>query len=102
MNLLQCFVDLLTGFSLGWNHYKAMFIKRFLNSLREKKAIVSQILLPLLVTICGLALGKVTPTQTENPALILDLAQQGTSKLSISSFVADFRQFPDANFVNVS
>eukprot|EP00794_Sanderia_malayensis_P017576 gene17576-19328_t len=91
--------DLVTGAALGLLHFKAMFIKRFLNSLREKKAIISQILLPTLITICGLALAKSTPTQTEDPALVINLAQQGSSKDTFFSYMADFRAVPDSKFL---
>ncbi|KAK3744739.1 hypothetical protein QZH41_017131, partial [Actinostola sp. cb2023] len=54
LNDLICFVELLKGFALKWQQYKAMLIKRFLNSKRDKKAVITQ-LLPYRSSWCCLA-----------------------------------------------
>ena len=96
------FAELLTGFGLGCNHFKAMFIKRFLNSKREKKALVTQVLLPIIMTIIGLALARVTPSQTEDPSRVIDLSKDLVAGTTGNGYFADFRSTPDLNMLKVS
>ena len=76
--------------------FKAMFLKRFLNSKREKKAIVTQIVLPLLLTLCGLLLARVTPSQEDDPARVLTLAPLATQLRQTNGYYADFRESVNA------
>lgn len=79
-----------------------MFIKRFLNSKREKKALISQILLPLIMTIIGLALARVTPSQTEDPSRVIDLSKDLVAATTGNGYFADFRSSPDPAMLKVS
>ena len=71
--------------------FRAMFAKRFINSLREKKAVFTQLVLPLVVILGGLALGKVTSLQSEKPALTLDLSMLSNPGGRTYAYVADYR-----------
>ena len=95
------FSELLTGIALGWNHFKAMFIKRFLNSKREKKAVFTQIILPALVTLLGLALAQSLPSQREDPSRVLSVGNYITSGKTGVAYFADFRNTPDPNLLKV-
>ncbi|XP_071958195.1 phospholipid-transporting ATPase ABCA3-like [Antedon mediterranea] len=46
--------ELLTGFDLKVQQFKAMFLKRFLNSRRDKKAVLLQLFFPLMFILLGL------------------------------------------------
>ncbi|XP_065052485.1 phospholipid-transporting ATPase ABCA3-like isoform X1 [Rhopilema esculentum] len=90
--------ELVTGFALGLSHFKAMFIKRFLNSKREKKAVVTQVLLPLIITLLGLLLAQNSPTQQENPARVMKLSSDLQAGARGNAYFADYRLSPDASF----
>ncbi|XP_067040088.1 phospholipid-transporting ATPase ABCA3-like [Acropora muricata] len=80
-----------TGLSLQWQQYKAMFIKRFLNSKRDKKAIVTQLILPLLMVLFGLLLISSIPTRENDPPRVLKLSNLSVDEVHTRAFYADFR-----------
>ena len=87
--------------SLGWNHFKAMFIKRFLNSKREKRAVFTQLILPALVTLLGLVLAQTLPTQQDDPARVLSVGNYIASGKTGEAYFADFRSTADPNLWKV-
>ena len=68
-----------------------MFTKRFINSKREKKAVFTQLILPLVVIIAGLALSKVTAMVEDMPPLGLDLKMLSEPEKNTFAFIADYR-----------
>ena len=70
-----------------------MFIKRFLNSRREKKLVVTQIILPLIMVLLGLLLIKASEDRTrENePPRVLKLSNLSIAGKPNIGFYADFR-----------
>ncbi|XP_033114079.1 ATP-binding cassette sub-family A member 3-like [Anneissia japonica] len=66
--------DLLSGCALKTQQFKAMFIKRFLNSKRDRKAVITQFLLPLLFVFCGLLIISVGDGTSNDPELELSLS----------------------------
>ena len=85
-------LELKTGFSLKWQQYKAMVVKRFLNSKREKKSFLTQLVLPLVMVLLGLLLIKTLEEQggsePSRRLTLSDLAVQGNPN---GGFYADFR-----------
>ena len=62
-----------------------------LHSLREKKSVVTQIVLPLLLVVIGLLLNTSTNnTQTDDPKLRLDLSMLKDRSSSLVAHFADF------------
>ena len=76
-----------------WMQFKAMFVKRFLNSKREKKAVVTQIVLPLLLVLCGLLLSVSRNTQEDDPSLKLSLEMLKDKSDGLTAFYADFTNY---------
>ena len=69
-----------------------MLIKRFLNSKREKKLVLTQIILPLLMVLFGLLL--ITSLQEPNadePQRVLTLSHLSIEDVPNTGFFADFR-----------
>ena len=86
------FSELKTGLSLKWQQYKAMLVKRFLNSKREKKLLVTQIILPLLMVLLGLLLIKASQSETtDEPPRVLKLSSLSIEGVPNIGFYADFR-----------
>ncbi|XP_077866667.1 phospholipid-transporting ATPase ABCA3-like [Saccoglossus kowalevskii] len=83
-----------TGFSLKWLQFKAIFIKRYLNSKRDIKALVTQIILPLLFIIFGL-LVEVTVANAksaQDPPLELTLTNLYESDVgNLQAYYTDLR-----------
>lgn len=78
--------------SLKWQQYKAMLIKRFLNSKREKKLVLTQIILPLLMVLLGLLLIKtLQEPNTDEPPRVLTLSHLSIKDVPNTGFFADFR-----------
>ena len=92
VNDFICFVELLKGFPLKWQQYKAMLIKRFLNSKRDKKAVVTQLLLPLVMVLFGLIIINSNPPQESEPPRLLTLSNLSTGDTNVHAFYADFNQ----------
>jgi len=76
---------------LKWRQYKAMFIKRFLNSKRDKKAIITQLVLPLVMVLFGLLLITSIPTRENDPPRVLKLSNLSVDDIYTNSFFADYR-----------
>ena len=92
------FLELKTGLNLKWQQYKAMFIKRFLNSRREKKLVVTQIILPLIMVLLGLLLIKTLQGPNKNePPRVLKLSNLSVKGEPNTGFYADFRQNANAS-----
>lgn len=69
-----------------------MLIKRFLNSKREKKLVLTQIILPLLMVLLGLLLIKtLQEPNTDEPPRVLKLSNLSIKKVPNTGFYADFR-----------
>ncbi|KAL9959228.1 hypothetical protein ACROYT_G036325 [Oculina patagonica] len=84
--------ELKAGLSLKWQQYKAMVVKRFLNSKREKKLVLTQIILPLLMVLLGLLLIKTLQEPNKNePPRVLRLSNLSIKGLPNTGFYADFR-----------
>eukprot|EP00049_Salpingoeca_infusionum_P004186 m.75537 g.75537 ORF g.75537 m.75537 type:complete len:1711 (-) comp12452_c2_seq4:1262-6394(-) len=63
--------SLLTGPSLKWQQFKAMFIKRIIHSKRNWGAVFTQIILPMAFVFMALMIAKSQPTVTESPSRAL-------------------------------
>ncbi|XP_078344110.1 phospholipid-transporting ATPase ABCA3-like [Oculina patagonica] len=85
--------DLKSGLSLKWQQYKAMVIKRFLNSKREKKLVLTQFILPLLMVLLGLLLIKESEDRirTNEQPRVLRLSNLSIEGVPNIGFYADFR-----------
>lgn len=57
-----------TGSKLFVQKWRAMFVKRFLNFKRYKKAIVTQVLMPSFWTLMAMVVAKTFPQPTDSPA----------------------------------
>lgn len=89
-------LELETGLRLKWHQYKAMFIKRFLNSKRDKKAIITQLVLPLIMVLFGLLLVTTIPQRTNDPPRILKLSNLSVDGIHTKAFFADYRNLTSA------
>lgn len=77
---------------MKWQQYKAMLIKRFLSSKREKKLVLTQIILPLLMVLLGLLLIKtLQEPNTDEPPRVLTLSHLSIDNVPNTGFFADFR-----------
>ncbi|XP_070574888.1 phospholipid-transporting ATPase ABCA3-like [Ptychodera flava] len=84
--------DYLTGCSLKWQQFVAMFIKRFLNSKRDIKAVVTQLLLPLLFILFGLLVEVVNEPTASDPPLELTLSNLTSVEIgNLRGYHADLR-----------
>ncbi|XP_048579731.1 phospholipid-transporting ATPase ABCA3 isoform X2 [Nematostella vectensis] len=83
--------ELQTGFALQWQHYKAMLVKRFINSKRDKKSVVTQILLPMVMVLFGLLIMNTGGARGNDPARLLNLKNLSTDGVNTKVFFADFR-----------
>ena len=83
---------MLTGCGLALSQFKAMFIKRFLNSLREKKALITQILIPVVLVVLGCLLSISTNPQREDPKLALQLSILKEKSEALYGSHVDYRQ----------
>ncbi|CAH3155546.1 unnamed protein product, partial [Porites evermanni] len=85
-----------TGLSLKWQQYKAMLLKRFLNARREKKLVLTQLILPLLMVCVALLLIKTLQEPMQNePPRILNLSNLSIKGVPNIGFYADFRPSVD-------
>ncbi|XP_046858898.1 phospholipid-transporting ATPase ABCA3-like [Xenia sp. Carnegie-2017] len=82
--------ELLTGVSLKIHQFKAMFMKRFLHSKRNKSAVLTQLFLPLLMTILGLTIAKVVEPIKDEPSRKLSLAKLSVDNKDTKSLFANF------------
>ena len=88
---LCLFVALLSGLGLFSSQFVAMFMKRFINSKRQKTAVVTQIILPLFLVICGLSFMLSSTTVQDNPSRALKLSMLKAKESSLTTFFADYR-----------
>ena len=70
---LFVYLDLVTGVSLKFLQFKAVFIKRFLCALRDKKSVITQFLLPIVFVLLGLILIKTSSEETDDKPRLLNL-----------------------------
>ncbi|XP_077864744.1 phospholipid-transporting ATPase ABCA3-like [Saccoglossus kowalevskii] len=82
---------ILSGFSLKWLQLKAIFIKRLLHSKRDKKAIVTQLMLPLVFVLFGLLLMVIAPLASEETLRTLTLHNISRENPDARVFCADLR-----------
>ncbi|XP_075141496.1 glucosylceramide transporter ABCA12, partial [Leptodactylus fuscus] len=73
----------ITGFKLLLKKIMAMFIKRFHNSKRNWKGLISQILLPVLFVIAAMGLGSLSLGYAVYPELLLTPEMYGTTDQAI-------------------
>ena len=78
------------GVALFWQRWKAMFIKRFLNSKRYKRSIVTQLLMPGFWTLIAMIVAKTFPQPTNSPARTLNTEMFKDNRVPYS-IVARFR-----------
>ena len=85
--------ELKSGLNLKWQQYKAMVVKRFLNSKREKKLVLTQFILPLLMVVLGLLLitDSESRIRTNEPPRVLKLSNLSIEGVPNIGFYADFR-----------
>ena len=60
-----------TGVTLFCQKWLAMFIKRLLHSMRYKRAIITQLLMPGFWTLMAMVVAKTFPQPTDSPALTI-------------------------------
>ncbi|KJE92513.1 ATP-binding cassette transporter subfamily A [Capsaspora owczarzaki ATCC 30864] len=65
---------LITGPALRVQHLKAMFLKRVNHSRRDKRAIISQLLVPVVFAILAMGIGKSIPSAGTKPAINFNMA----------------------------
>eukprot|EP00111_Clytia_hemisphaerica_P020496 TCONS_00060371-protein len=82
---------LLSGCALFISQFKAMFIKRFLNSKRQKTAAITQIVLPIFLVVCGLALMSSSNVDEDDRSRELTLSMLKEKEATLTTFFADFR-----------
>ncbi|XP_069839304.1 glucosylceramide transporter ABCA12 isoform X2 [Dendropsophus ebraccatus] len=78
-----------TGFKLLLKKIMAMFIKRFHNSKRNWKGLISQILLPVLFVIAAMGLGSLSIGYAEYPELLLTPELYGSTDQSVVFGIAN-------------
>ena len=89
----------MTGCQLKATQFVAMFMKRFLNTKRDKKAVITQLIIPILLIILGLILQEYINSYQDDPALTLQLSKLLGKKNQDSShgYYADTRASVSAN-----
>ncbi|KAM8934127.1 glucosylceramide transporter ABCA12-like [Pelodytes ibericus] len=70
----------LTGLTLTFKKIMAIFIKRFHNSRRNWKGLISQILLPVLFVIAAMGLGSLSSSTANYPEILLSPNLYGTDQ----------------------
>ena len=92
------FPELLTGILLKIHQFKAMFMKRFIHSKRNKTAVITQLILPILMTIFGLALGKAVPRIKNEPSRELNFKNLSVDGRQTYTLYASFSQHTHVTF----
>ncbi|XP_078687656.1 phospholipid-transporting ATPase ABCA3-like isoform X4 [Branchiostoma floridae x Branchiostoma belcheri] len=82
--------DLVKGCALKWQQFKAMIVKRFLSAKRDKKALITQLILPLLFVFLGLLVSITFPTRSSDPARELNFANASANEQTTGLY-ADLR-----------
>ena len=89
----------MTGCQLKATQFVAMFMKRFLNTKRDKKAVITQLIIPILLIILGFILQEYINSYPDETALTLQLSKLLGKKNqdSIHGYYADTRTSVSAN-----
>ncbi|XP_063951709.1 phospholipid-transporting ATPase ABCA3-like [Lytechinus pictus] len=91
--------NLVTGILLKFLQFKAIFIKRFLCALRDKKSVITQFILPIIFVILGIVLLKTSSDPTDDRARLLNLknmseyAPSGSAKIFYADLTGDDDHF---------
>ena len=87
-----CFhLEFNTGVVLWIQQFYGLFVKRFLHSLRNWRAIITQVVLPILFVIFGLVLVETVPEVTsEDEQRQLSMRQSALLDDNILAFFAEF------------
>ena len=82
--------DLNTGIVLWFQQFYALLVKRFLHSIRNWRAIITQIIIPILFIILGLVLIETVPGRTSNDEKrLLSMPQSSLIEDRIMTFYAE-------------
>ena len=91
LNSMSClFVERQTGFAHKWQQYKAMLNKRFLNSKRDKKAVLTQLLLPCVLVLIGLITVINLDSNRKEPPRLLKLSNLSIGGVNTKAFYSYF------------
>ena len=94
-----CYTEFNTGMVLWIQQFYGLFVKRFLHSLRNWKAIITQLILPILFVIFGLVLVQTVPEVTsEDEQRQLSMRQSSLLDDNIITFFAEFGSGSDVVF----
>lgn len=66
-----------TGVRLFWQQYSALFVKRYLHSLRNWLLAIFQLLIPIQCTLVSLLAAKMYPTVSNSPPLAMNISIYG-------------------------
>ncbi|XP_077982530.1 phospholipid-transporting ATPase ABCA3-like [Glandiceps talaboti] len=83
------------GLELKWQQFRAIFIKRLLHSKRDRKAIITQLILPLVFVLFGLLLNVLSPRYTDNLPRTLTMHNLSAENPNAMTFYADLRTGAD-------
>ncbi|XP_031561453.1 ATP-binding cassette sub-family A member 3-like [Actinia tenebrosa] len=83
--------ELQKGFAHKWQQYKAMLVKRFLNSKRDKKAVVTQLIMPLVMVLFGLIIINSNPARDSDLPRLLKLSNLSVGGVNSKAFFGYFR-----------
>ena len=89
--MLYFYTEVNTGFRLWIQQFYGLFVKRFLHSLRNWKAIITQLILPIFLVIFGLVLVQTVPEVTsEDEQRQLSMRQSSLLDDNIKTFFVEF------------
>ena len=89
--MLCFYLEFNTGVVLWIQQFYGLFVKRFLHSLRNWRAIITQVVLPILFVIFGLVLVETVPEVTsEDEQRQLSMRQSALLDDNILTFFAEF------------
>ena len=83
---------MLNDCELALSQFKAIFIKKFLNSLREKTAIITHILILVVLVVLGCLLLLSRNPQQDGPKLALQLSALKKKSKPLYGYHVDYRQ----------
>ncbi|XP_031559324.1 ATP-binding cassette sub-family A member 3-like isoform X2 [Actinia tenebrosa] len=84
--------ELQTGFAHKWQQYKAMLTKRFLNSKRDKKAVLTQLIFPCVLLVIGmLTVTNLDSSRGNDPPRLLKLSNLSVGGVNSKAFFGYFR-----------
>ena len=83
--------ELNTGYVLWIQQFYALTIKRFLHSIRNWRAIIIQVVLPVMFILLGLILIETVPSVSDPDELrVMSLPESALNEDDIVTFFADF------------